>query len=74
MPSSASSRSRTARYRENLRRKGLRPVQIWVPDTTAPGFAEEIRRQCEAIDAADDEDGTMDWIERVSIFDEDDEG
>ena len=71
---SNASRSGTTRYRENLRCKGLRPVQIWLPDTTAPAFAEEIRRQCEAIDAADLEDGTMDWIERVSIFDDDDEG
>ena len=74
MAGSTSSRSRTARYRDNLRRKGLRPVQIWVPDTTAPGFAEEVRRQCAAIAAADGEDGTMDWGERVSLFDDDDEG
>lgn len=70
----ASSPSRTARHRESLRRKGLRPVQLWVPDTRAPGFAEEVRRQCEAIDAADREDGTMDWVERVSAFDDDEEG
>jgi hypothetical protein len=24
---------------------GLRPVQIWVPDTRKPNFAEECRRQ-----------------------------
>jgi hypothetical protein len=24
---------------------GLRPVQIWVPDTSAPGFADETARQ-----------------------------
>ena len=24
---------------------GLRPVQIWVPDTTAPGYAAEAARQ-----------------------------
>ena len=24
---------------------GLRPVQIWVPDTSAPGFAAETARQ-----------------------------
>jgi hypothetical protein len=33
------------RYRERLRAKGLRPVTIWVPDTRAPGFDEECRRQ-----------------------------
>ena len=29
-----------------LRAAGLRPIQIWVPDTRRPGFAEECRRQC----------------------------
>jgi hypothetical protein len=28
-----------------LRRAGLRPVQIWVPDTLLPGFAVECKRQ-----------------------------
>lgn len=38
-------RARVRRYRQRLRAAGLRPVQIWVPDTRAPGFAEECRRQ-----------------------------
>lgn len=33
------------RYRAKLRAQGLRPIQIWVPDTRRPGFAEECRRQ-----------------------------
>jgi len=28
---------------------GLRSIQIWVPDTRAPGFAAECRRQCELL-------------------------
>ncbi|MDO8274516.1 MAG: antitoxin MazE family protein, partial [Serpentinimonas sp.] len=36
---------RVQKYREGLRRAGLRPVQIWVPDTRAPGFAPECQRQ-----------------------------
>ena len=35
---------RVQRHRDRLRAAGLRPVQIWVPDTTRPGFAEECRR------------------------------
>ena len=34
------------RRRDKLRLAGLRPVQIWVPDTRVPGFAAECRRQC----------------------------
>jgi hypothetical protein len=40
-----SSAERVERRRAKLRAAGLRPVQIWVPDTRVPGFAEECRRQ-----------------------------
>ena len=43
---------RVAKHRESLRAQGLRPVQIWVPDTRAPGFAEECARQAAIVDAA----------------------
>lgn len=36
---------RVRKRRDALRRAGLRPVQIWVPDTRRPGFDEECRRQ-----------------------------
>jgi len=38
-------RQRVADHRARLRRQGLRPVQIWVPDVRAPGFAAEAHRQ-----------------------------
>jgi hypothetical protein len=49
MPKSAATRVQEAR--DKLRRAGMRPVQIWVPDTTAPGFAEEAARQCRLLAA-----------------------
>ena len=36
---------KAAKYRERLRAQGLRPVQIWVPDTRSKALAEEVRRQ-----------------------------
>jgi hypothetical protein len=47
MPKSAikPSAKKMDNYRARMRRKGLRPIQIWVPDSRAPGFAEEARRQ-----------------------------
>ena len=36
---------RVQRRRDKLRAAGLRPVQIWVPDTRAAGFAGECARQ-----------------------------
>jgi hypothetical protein len=35
---------------------GLRPIQIWVPDTRRPGFAEECRRQSRLASQADSVD------------------
>jgi hypothetical protein len=32
-------------HRERLRRRGLRPIQIWVPDVRSRNFAREARRQ-----------------------------
>jgi DNA-binding LacI/PurR family transcriptional regulator len=59
-----SERARTGRdrvkgYRERLQQQGLRPIQIWVPDTRSPGFAAEAHRQSAAVakspHAADDQ-------------------
>ncbi|MBV7483860.1 antitoxin MazE family protein [Bordetella sp. BOR01] len=36
---------RVDKHRTALRMAGLRPVQIWVPDTRQPNFAEVCRRQ-----------------------------
>jgi hypothetical protein len=50
--------ARVQRHRDALRMAGLRPVQIWVPDTRRPDFAQECRRQSQLLaqsDAADTE-------------------
>jgi hypothetical protein len=44
---------RVQKRRDALRAAGLRPIQIWVPDTRSPGFAEECRKQALAVMAAD---------------------
>jgi len=72
MVTAPTSRDRTTRYRQALRAKGLRPVQLWLPDTRAPEFAATVRRQCARINAADRAEGMMDWLEQASVFDEDD--
>ena len=45
--------ARVQKHRDALRRAGLRPVQIWVPDTRRPDFAEECRRQSRLAAQAD---------------------
>jgi len=43
------SRDKVRSYRERMRARGLRPVQIWVPDTRTPAFAAEAHRQSLAV-------------------------
>lgn len=57
---------RARRRRAALRAAGLRPVQIWVPDTRAPGFSEACRRQSLLLRGDPQEAGVLDWIEAVS--------
>lgn len=67
-------RARVAAHRAGLRARGLRPVQIWLPDTRAPGFAAEARRQARLVDAGAGFDDIMDFLERAEGGDaEDDE-
>ncbi len=63
------SNAKVARHRAALRRAGLRPLQVWVPDTRAPGFAAEAERQARMADAGPGFGEVMDWIEAVSEFD-----
>jgi len=51
--------SRVQKHRDALRMAGLRPVQIWVPDTRRPDFVEECRRQCHLVAQADMADESM---------------
>lgn len=51
--------TRVQRHRDALRTAGLRPVQIWVPDTRRPDFAEECRRQSRLVAQADLADTEM---------------
>ncbi len=61
----AKTSERVKLHRDGLRKAGLRPVQIWAPDTRRPGFAEECRRQ--ALKLRDDphERDIMDWSDAV---------
>ncbi|MCE5361488.1 antitoxin MazE family protein [Candidatus Igneacidithiobacillus taiwanensis] len=62
---------RVQKHRDALRRAGLRPVQIWVPDTRRPDFAEECRRQCLLAAQADNADIAMQQFMEESLADVD---
>ncbi|MGH7567219.1 MAG: antitoxin MazE family protein [Gemmatimonadota bacterium] len=42
---SKSTREKVRAHRERLRRQGLRPIQIWVPDVRSRDFKSEAHRQ-----------------------------
>ena len=47
---------RVSKRRDRLRAAGLRPVQIWVPDTRREGFAAECARQATIAAQSDQKD------------------
>lgn len=57
---------RVQKHRAGLRAAGLRPVQIWVPDTRRSGFADECRRQSLALRGDSQEVDTLDWLEAAA--------
>ncbi len=63
-------REKVRAYRERLRRQGLRPVQIWVPDVRAPGFRSEARRQSAAVAGSHFETDDQEFVDAVSAFDD----
>ena len=63
---------RVRKRREALRAAGLRPVQIWVPDTSRPGFADECRRQSLLVAEADATDRELTAFLDAALTDLDD--
>jgi hypothetical protein len=60
---------RVRKHREQLRAAGLRPVQIWLPDTSSDSF--RMRCERESLSLANDplETETLAWIAEVADTD-----
>ena len=63
---SANTSERVQKHRQALRDAGLRPIQIWVPDTRRAGFAEECQRQSLLLQGDALEADTLEWLESVA--------
>jgi hypothetical protein len=71
MPSKrSSSRERTRQYRERMRAKGLGRIELWVPNTRAPAFAEEARREALALANSPYEKEDQAFVDAISWFNE----
>jgi len=59
-----SATDRVQKHRNTLRAMGMRPIQIWVPDTRQPAFAAESKRQSKlAADADLNDQGLMNFMD-----------
>jgi len=57
---------RVQKHREMLRSHGLRPIQLWVPDSRKRGFIEECRRQSLMLKGDNHEIEALKWLESIS--------
>ena len=61
--------TRVQKHRDALRAAGLRPVQIWVPDTRRVDFAQECRRQSRLAAQADEADIDLQRLMNEAVAD-----
>ncbi|MXP24140.1 DUF3018 family protein, partial [Gordonia sp. HNM0687] len=47
-------RDRVGEYRRRMRERGLRPLQVWVPDVRTPEFAAQAHAQSVLVAQADE--------------------
>jgi hypothetical protein len=64
-PNRAASNKMNA-YRARLRAAGLRPIQVWVPDTRSPALVDAARRQSLLASRRKGEREALDFIEEVA--------
>jgi hypothetical protein len=60
------SRDKVRTHRARLRRQGLRPIQIWVPDVRSSWFVAEARRQSLAVARSPHAEEDQEFIDAVS--------
>ncbi len=58
------------RYRDRQRTKGLRPVQVWLPDTRTAAFAAQVAHDIAAVaDLAPEDAAMLDAFEGITAED-----
>ena len=61
-----SSAYRVRRHREAMRKKGMRPITLWVPDTRSPEVLAEAARQCQLANEADKTDLAVQFFDDLT--------
>ena len=65
-----SSRDKVRTYRERMRAQGLRPIQIWVPDTRTAAFRSAARRQSRAVAQSARAREDQAFVDAISVSDD----
>lgn len=70
MPSerSKTSRDKVQAHRNRLRKQGLRPIQIWVPDVRSAAFTAEAHRQSLLVARSRHASKDQKFIDAVSVW------
>jgi hypothetical protein len=72
MPTTArsGSRDKVRAHRTRLRKAGLRPVQIWVPDVRSKSFARAAHRQSLAVAKSPHAERDQAFVDAISAWNE----
>lgn len=70
MPATArsTSRDKVRAHRTRLRKAGLRPVQIWVPDVRSKSFAHAAHRQSLAVAKSPHAKSDREFVDAISAW------
>jgi hypothetical protein len=66
MSRSTQSPEKFRRYRSRLKARGLRQIQLWVPDTTRPEFPSLIERQLRRVQGTEEDRESLELIDAVA--------
>lgn len=69
-PTPKSSRKKVQEHRDRLRAQGLRPIQIWVPDTRSPTFAAQASRQSLLVASSPQASDDQSFVDAITSGDE----
>ncbi|TVM33684.1 antitoxin MazE family protein [Oceanidesulfovibrio marinus] len=64
------SKQKMKQYRARMKERGLRAIQIWVPDTRSSEIHNALRRQSLLASQSADEQDVLDFLEDVSAWDD----
>ena len=65
----STARNKVRAHRDRLRKQGLRPVQIWVPDVRSKAFARAAHRQSLAVANSPHASGDQAFVDAISAWD-----